>query len=516
MMGSLLAWRLPSLTLLASWLMLACATTISLSRLDSCDDSLVSSANGSGACESSASPLLLRSLLGHVAGTGGAFHSNFTACRDHFEDCICAALKLGHIEDARILLRENQCSSASCPRVRKLAQERADAAVLFLARMNPRWPAHVKLVPAVRWAQNDAIVRINLRFSRFTGGAPLVLGIEQGKLQIHADQIFFAAEGREKPAYFETTLRLAHSLRRHCSQSDKRKSRLDARAAALAAASESQFALETEQELKLAIDAGSEAAGMGVAMRVRRDQAIQAAEHAAGLAATAADKARRSAEAVASVSAATELQVEAANEAADQAARFAAKAKGAVQEARDALAAGADGAAIATAATASTSAHRAAEAALRVAKLTSAALDAAQADPACSGQGRVEAAWAVRRGELVLEARKKTAQRWAALLDSSKTTRKAARSLSGPSDAPDRIIYDLELQDSLGQLLICSEECYHAKCETATPNDATLDDVDGADIFGSGASEETACFEACRLSCADTTCAKMSNTDFAT
>ena len=136
------------------------------------------------------------------------------AAEEQQEGCICAALSRGWHDAARGALRSRLLRKAASPAVRAFAQATHDAAHAILARMHPKYPKHLKLIPALEWAQTEELVTVTIRHARYTRGEPLFVGVEASTLRLGDDELYYSAEGDEKPAFAETTLRWQHLLHR--------------------------------------------------------------------------------------------------------------------------------------------------------------------------------------------------------------------------------------------------------------------------------------------------------------
>ena len=135
-------------------------------------------------------------------------------CPSGLEDCVCAAMRLGWNQMARSLLITSGAQTIKLLRVRRFAEAQAHAASSFLARLHPRYPLHLKVVPALLWAQTEDILAVRVRFARYTVGESLASLVEEANVTLTTDELYFAAESAfsEKPGFFETGLRWAHPL----------------------------------------------------------------------------------------------------------------------------------------------------------------------------------------------------------------------------------------------------------------------------------------------------------------
>lgn len=114
------------------------------------------------------------------------------------EACICAALHFGWASAAKAALIDRASKKRPSLRVRQFAQTRHAAAVSFLARMHPRYPRHVKAIPALVWSQNDTMIQVRVRFARYAGGESLVTNIEHTEVLIDDHSLYLRGEGIEK------------------------------------------------------------------------------------------------------------------------------------------------------------------------------------------------------------------------------------------------------------------------------------------------------------------------------
>ena len=124
------------------------------------------------------------------------------------EACACAALRLGWMRAARALLRSGKFGS----RLRELAQSRANEAKNFLVRLHPKYPAHIKAVPALLWAQTSETLHVRVRLSRYPGGEYTMRRASPLVVNCTADGLFFSAEGDDVAAFFSTTVRWSAPL----------------------------------------------------------------------------------------------------------------------------------------------------------------------------------------------------------------------------------------------------------------------------------------------------------------
>ena len=135
---------------------------------------------------------------------------------DGEEACICAALRLGRLSIAKESLRSRLLRREQAPNVRRFAQRRKEAAHVTLARVHPRYPRHLKFIPAVVWAQSDEVVHVRVRHSRYTSGDVVIRGVERGtsRVELSDQALYYSAEGDDVAAFVETTLRFHSRLAR--------------------------------------------------------------------------------------------------------------------------------------------------------------------------------------------------------------------------------------------------------------------------------------------------------------
>jgi len=130
------------------------------------------------------------------------------------EACACAALRLGWMRAARALLRSSDRKFGG--RLRELAQSRANEAKNFLVRLHPKYPAHIKAVPALLWAQTSETLHVRVRLSRYPGGEYTMRRASPLVVNCTADGLFFSAEGDDVAAFFSTTVRWSAPLLADC------------------------------------------------------------------------------------------------------------------------------------------------------------------------------------------------------------------------------------------------------------------------------------------------------------
>ena len=170
---------------------------------------LVSHAVGSP-CDEDCAPAEVRSAVGNVTSV-----EEFTGCAGAEELCICSLLRLGWTVQARELLHARMTRKEPAPLLRRFAQSRHDGAVALLARLHPKYPQHLKMIPAPEWAQSADAIFVRIRFARYTRGEPLVLGADMVDVRWDDAALWVSAEGDEKPLYIETSLRWRQLLRRY-------------------------------------------------------------------------------------------------------------------------------------------------------------------------------------------------------------------------------------------------------------------------------------------------------------
>ena len=131
------------------------------------------------------------------------------------EHCVCGAMRLGLTNATRTLLRARMLRREPAPAVRRLAQATHAGTVAILARLHPKYPHHLKIIPALEWAQNEQTLTVRVRFARYCRGEPLAQAAEQITLLWDDEALFLTAEGADAPAYFVASLKWAHRLKRH-------------------------------------------------------------------------------------------------------------------------------------------------------------------------------------------------------------------------------------------------------------------------------------------------------------
>lgn len=132
------------------------------------------------------------------------------------EACVCAALMLGKLDVAKAAIVSRLSRGEQALRVRAFAVARHDAAVGILARVHPRYPRHLKSVPALLWAQTNEAFHLRIRFARYTSGEAMARHVEHLNVSLTTTGLHFSAESAEmrSPAFFETTIEWLHPLAR--------------------------------------------------------------------------------------------------------------------------------------------------------------------------------------------------------------------------------------------------------------------------------------------------------------
>ena len=98
------------------------------------------------------SPLSASRAALSTADEAALLEAGVSGCARELDDCICAALRLGWPRATRSLLVTRAGATKAVPlRIRQFAQAQADAATAFLARVHPKYPFHLKSVPALIW-----------------------------------------------------------------------------------------------------------------------------------------------------------------------------------------------------------------------------------------------------------------------------------------------------------------------------------------------------------------------------
>lgn len=137
------------------------------------------------------------------------------------EDCICAALRLGWPAAAKAGVQGRKKRRESTERVRRFAQGTVQNASAVLARVHPRYPRHVRFLPALEWAQNDEVVQVRLRHSRYNRGELVFAVAEAAGAAITDDGLHYAAEGDDRVGTVDTTLRWSAPLARRDGCADR-------------------------------------------------------------------------------------------------------------------------------------------------------------------------------------------------------------------------------------------------------------------------------------------------------
>ena len=150
----------------------------------------------------------LQAAISIVGVNGEASLLSSAEQRADDEMVACAAQRLGWNHAAAALVTARMQRKLASHNVRKLAQARRDAAAHFLARLHPRYPRHLKAVPALVWAQTEEVVQLRLRFARYTTGASLCQYVEHATVRVSNGTVHFTAEGADAPTYFDTTLQM--------------------------------------------------------------------------------------------------------------------------------------------------------------------------------------------------------------------------------------------------------------------------------------------------------------------
>jgi len=132
------------------------------------------------------------------------------------EACVCAAMMLGKLDVAKAAIVSRLSRGEQALRVRAYAVARRDAAVGILARVHPRYPRHLKSVPALLWAQTNEAFHLRIRFARYTSGEAMARRVEHANVSLTTTGLYFSAESSDMraPAFFETTIEWLHPLAR--------------------------------------------------------------------------------------------------------------------------------------------------------------------------------------------------------------------------------------------------------------------------------------------------------------
>ena len=172
---------------------------------------LLSNANAAAAadaCDINCPMAVVRSTAN---GTDDAF-TCFSAPDE--EQCACAAMRMGWMNAAKAVLTRRMLQKLPSPRVRFLAQTQHDSAVSLLARLHPRYPQHVKAIPALLWSQTDDMVQVRVRFARYPGGEALVQTLEELRVEVSDRQLSLTGEGVERPFFLRESLKWRQALAR--------------------------------------------------------------------------------------------------------------------------------------------------------------------------------------------------------------------------------------------------------------------------------------------------------------
>lgn len=171
------------------------------------------------ACDVDASPAAVLQAVNNATT-----EADFTTCAAASEEaCICAALRLGWRSSTQRLLNDRMLRKVPAPAVRRYAQERRDSSIAILARIHQKYPKHLKMLPALEWAQSEDALFVRVRYARYTRGEPLVINTEVLALEWDDAKCSIRAEGDEKPLYISSTLQWRHYLRRRddCADSEE-------------------------------------------------------------------------------------------------------------------------------------------------------------------------------------------------------------------------------------------------------------------------------------------------------
>ena len=165
------------------------------------------------ACTPDASLSLSREAVGGALDDGALLAQGCPTAVDE-EVCLCGSLRLGYTNATSTFLRARMVRREPAPALRRLAQAQHAGSVAVLARLHPKYPRHLKIAPAMEWAQSDEMLLIRIRYARYARGEALVQSTEQLELLFNDASLYLAAEGDERPAFFQSTLEWAGLLKR--------------------------------------------------------------------------------------------------------------------------------------------------------------------------------------------------------------------------------------------------------------------------------------------------------------
>lgn len=111
------------------------------------------------------------------------------------EDCLCATFRLGWYEAARVGLRRRLLRKQPVLALRKLAQYTIAQSQVVLAQLHPRYPRHLKFLPAIEWAQTEEILSVKVRHARYTRGDPIFTEVGACDVRLSDLNLYYAAEG---------------------------------------------------------------------------------------------------------------------------------------------------------------------------------------------------------------------------------------------------------------------------------------------------------------------------------
>lgn len=170
------------------------------------------------ACEDGVGPAVVRAAVGNAT-----LEETFAGCPEggDEESCICGALRLEWPVTAKRILTARMLRKESAASVRRFAQRKKDGAVAVLARLHQRYPYHLKMLPALEWAQSAEAIFVRVRYARYTRGEPLTETADAFELRFSDTALYVVAEGSEKPLYISSSLRWRHPLRRRDGCTDK-------------------------------------------------------------------------------------------------------------------------------------------------------------------------------------------------------------------------------------------------------------------------------------------------------
>lgn len=176
---------MPAMAALVTWLIFIAATAASPNP-----------------CDLNESTTTLQSLAG--TSDEGSFSCASDADEEH---CICTTLRLGWTETAKHLLAQRVQKKQGISAVRNLVQAMHAGTVGVLARLHASYPKHLKIHPAIEWAQDNNYVTLRVRYARYTRGESLFREVDGGVAMSWSDDALrVKAEGDDVPGFINSTL----------------------------------------------------------------------------------------------------------------------------------------------------------------------------------------------------------------------------------------------------------------------------------------------------------------------